>query len=96
MKDIVIVGTGGCAKEILFLLEENNKIEEEWNILGFIDCDKNQTNLKYPVLGDDDWLMEQTRELAVVIAVGSPSLKKKLYEMYLLFLFLFDLKLWYT
>lgn len=82
MKDVVIVGASGCAKEILFLLEENNKIEEEWNIIGFIDCDKNQTNLKYPVLGDDDWLMEQTRELAVIIAVGSPSLKKRLYEMY--------------
>lgn len=82
MKDIVIVGANGCAKEILFLLEENNKIEEEWNILGFVDCEKEQTNLKYPILGDDDWLMKQTRELAVVIAVGSPILKKKLYEMY--------------
>lgn len=82
MKDIVIAGASGCAKEILFLLEENNKIENEWNILGFIDCDKMRTDLKYPVLGDDDWLMKQTRELAVVIAVGNPALKKRLYEMY--------------
>lgn len=82
MKDIVIVGTNGCAKEILFLLEENNKIEKEWNILGFVDCDKTRTDLKYPVLGNDDWLMNQTRELAVVIAVGNPALKKRLYEMY--------------
>ena len=82
MKDIVIVGASGCAKEILFLLEENNKIEKEWNILGFIDCNKTRTDLKYPVLGDDDWLMNQTKELAVVIAVGSPALKKKLYEIY--------------
>lgn len=82
MKDIVIAGASGCAKEILFLLEENNKIEKEWNILGFIDCDKTRTDLKYPVLGDDDWLMNQTRELAVVIAVGNPALKKRLYEMY--------------
>ena len=82
MKDIVIVGAGGCAKEIMFLLEENNKIEKEWNILGFIDCDKTRTDLKYPILGNDDWLLKQTRELAVVIAVGSPTLKKRLYEMY--------------
>lgn len=82
MKDIVIVGASGCAKEILFLLEENNKIEKEWNILGFVARDTNQENLKYPVLGDDDWLLKQTRDLAVVIAVGSPSLKKRLYEMY--------------
>lgn len=82
MKDIVIVGASGCAKEILFLLEENNKIEKEWNILGFVDCSKEQTDLKYPILGDDNWLLNQTRELAVVIAVGSPKLKKKLYEMY--------------
>lgn len=82
MKDIVIIGASGCAKEILFLLEENNKIEKEWNILGFIDCNITRTDLKYPVLGDDDWLMNQTRELAVVIAVGNPALKKRLYEMY--------------
>ena len=29
-KDIVIIGTGGLAKDVLFLLEENNKIEKVW------------------------------------------------------------------
>ena len=82
MKDVVIVGANGCAKEIVFLLEENNKIDKEWNILGFIDCDKTRTDLKYPILGDDDWLMNQTRKLAVIIAVGKPALKKRLFEMY--------------
>ena len=82
MKDVVIAGANGCAKEIVFMLEENNKIDKEWNILGFIDCDKTRTDLKYPILGDDDWLMNQTRKLAVIIAVGKPALKKRLFEMY--------------
>ena len=45
MKDIVILSTGGHAKDILWLLEDNNKEHKEWNILGFID--KNQDK-KYP------------------------------------------------
>lgn len=82
MRDIVIVGTQGCAKEILFLLEENNKIEPEWNILGFVDYVSDSGNARYPVLGDDVWLVNQTRELNVVIAVGSPELRYKLYKKY--------------
>lgn len=82
MKDIVIAGASGCAKEIVFLLEQNNKVEKEWNILGFVDCNTIRADFRYPVLGDDDWLLRQTRELAVVIAVGNPSLKKRLYEIY--------------
>ena len=65
-KDIVIIGTGGFAKEVLFLLEENNKIKNEWNILGFIDngvaVGINVIN-GYAVIGDDTWLQNYPSEL---------------------------------
>lgn len=36
-KNLVIFGSGGFAKEVLWLIEENNKENPEWNVLGFVD-----------------------------------------------------------
>ena len=80
-KDIVIIGTGGFAKEVLFLLEENNKIKNEWNILGFIDHGVAVgTNViyDYNVIGDDTWLQNYPSELNVVCAVANAIIKKKI------------------
>lgn len=80
LKDIVIIGTSGCAREIAFLLEENNKMVKEWNILGFIG---NETrDLPYPVLGDDEWLLKQRKSYYAVCAVGDPTLKMKIMKKY--------------
>ena len=32
MKDIVIVGSGGLAKELAFLIDEINKVNKIWNL----------------------------------------------------------------
>ncbi|MDZ5001311.1 hypothetical protein GNF79_20095, partial [Clostridium perfringens] len=37
IKNIVIVGAGGFGREVAWLIEEINKKELQWNILGFID-----------------------------------------------------------
>lgn len=80
MKDIVIIGCSGCAKEIAFLLEENNKFEKEWNILGFVGDETD--GLPYPVLGNDEWLLGRKEKIYAVCAVGSPQLKKKIMIKY--------------
>ena len=36
MKDIVIIGAGGFGREVAWLIEDINKIEPQWNILGFV------------------------------------------------------------
>jgi hypothetical protein len=36
MKDIVIVGHGGLAKEAAFLIEEINRHRPTWNVRGYI------------------------------------------------------------
>jgi len=80
-KDIVIIGASGFAKEILWLLEENNKIVDEWNILGFID--QSYTSdigpiHGYTVIGDDEWLANYESEIYIVIGIGSATLRKKI------------------
>lgn len=85
VKDIVIIGASGFAKEILFLLDRVNKQHKEWNIMGFVDNDleKGTQILGFPVVGDDTWLAEQTMPLAAVCAVGNPPLKKKIIRKFM-------------
>lgn len=37
MTDIIIVGAGGCGREVANWIEDINNIEPTWNILGFLD-----------------------------------------------------------
>jgi len=41
MKNLVIIGAGGCGREVLQWAKDINKIEHRWNIKGFIDDDLN-------------------------------------------------------
>ena len=59
---------------------ENNKIKQEWNILGFI-LDTNDSLLSYPIVGDDDWLLAYKDEIYAVCAVGDPKIRAKIVEI---------------
>lgn len=78
MKDIVIIGAGGFGREVAWLIEEINKVNKEWNILGFVD-DNEQLQGKevngYEIVGDIEWLKSQ--EINVVCAIGDPIAKKE-------------------
>ena len=81
MNNIVIVGTGGFAKEVAFLVEEINKMEHVWNILGYISNDKKNigsTHGKYKIYNTDDWLLTTNEKLNVVLGLGDPKLIDKL------------------
>lgn len=78
MKDIVIIGAGGFGRETAWLIEDINKKNLEWNILGFVDDNPSIQGKEingYKVVGDIDWLNNQ--ELYVVNAIGDPIIKKK-------------------
>lgn len=78
-KKLVIIGAGGLGKEVLWLLEENNKKKQEWDILGFLDENLELTTpiYGYPILGNDKWLMEYWDSIYVVCAIARPDVRKK-------------------
>lgn len=79
MKDIVIIGAGGFGREVAWLIEDINRAKEEWNIIGFVDDNVNakDENLNgYNLVGDTDWLNDQS--YYVVSAIGTPSVNKKI------------------
>ena len=89
MRAVVIVGAGGFGREVLEIFKDQNKIEKQWNMLGFIDEDvRLQGKLMngYPVLGGLDWLKEHNNtNLGCVVAIGTcetrKAVVKKLQEM---------------
>lgn len=83
MKDLVIIGAGGFAREVAWLIEENNKASNEWNILGYItgNCDQNES-LNYPILGGDDWLLDYNDEINAVCCIGSSKIRESIISKY--------------
>jgi len=82
MKKVVIVGAAGFGREVLEIFKEQNKKNKIWDILGFIDDNKNLHNnmingLK--VLGDINWF-KNNRGVECVVAIGEPEVKKKVVE----------------
>lgn len=78
MKDIYIIGAGGCGREIAWLIERINNIKETWNIKGFIDDNEKILNKVidgYEVVGDCNYLSELNNVYAVC-AIGNVNIRK--------------------
>lgn len=74
MKDIVILGAGGHAKEVAFVIEEINRASREWNILGFSERKDMTLDIhagKYSVVFTDDDLEEM--DAALIAGIGHPK-----------------------
>lgn len=76
-KDIVIIGNGGCAHEAKFIIDRLNEQNASWNFLGFIDQQEGEN-----VIGDDEFVLNRTSELAVVVAIGNPDIRERLIKKY--------------
>lgn len=80
MEKIYIVGAGGFAREVAWLIEDINEKKLTWEIAGFID--DNLENLGkelngYKVLGDIDYLNNQEKS-SVVIAIGNSQVRERI------------------
>lgn len=77
--DIAIIGSGGLAREVRWLIDECNRRQNRWNILGWISKEKPGTVIEgLPVLGDDDWLIKYEGPIDVAVSVGSGKLRRKI------------------
>lgn len=80
MQDVIIVGASGFGREVLETIEEINRIQPTWKVLGFIDDDLkalDELEVKYKVLGTiRDWQPEGNEQY--VMAIAAPKIKEKL------------------
>ena len=71
MKDIIIVGAGGFGRELLQWIKDINKVENKWNIKGFIDDNINALSeymCDYEVIGTiSEWEPKKNEMFAISI-----------------------------
>lgn len=85
MKNIVIVGAGDLGKEIVWLIEDINKRQPTYLILGFLDDDTSKTGSDfygYKVLGGTEQLQDLSKKmpLSAVIAIQDGGVRKKIVD----------------
>ena len=83
MKNIVIIGAGGLAREVQHVIEKINHKKNQWNLIGFIDENlDNKGNLLNgdKIIGNFDDLAQNiiNQELYYVCAIGNTKIKKRL------------------
>ncbi|GGJ63747.1 sugar O-acyltransferase (sialic acid O-acetyltransferase NeuD family) [Anoxybacillus voinovskiensis] len=79
MKEIVIYGAGGFAREIAFFIEQINEKQPTWYIKGFVDDNSDNVGTYingYPVIGTGQWLASLDEEISVVIGIGSSRVRE--------------------
>ncbi len=80
MKKIAIYGSGGFGREVQMLINDINKINPTYKIIGYIDDNKKVGDMVngIPVLGGKDYLNSVSEPICITIAIGSPDIKKSI------------------
>lgn len=79
--NIVIIGAGDFAREVLWTIQEYNKKEDEFSIVGFLDDDESlwgKTIDGVKVLGSVDWVFNNKKEIKYVIGIADNYIRKKI------------------
>ena len=86
MKDLYIVGAGGCGREVLHIIKDIHRIQgPRWNIKGFLDDTEDPLKGKecdYGVVGTIQGYQPK-ENYVLVMAIASPQAKQKLVPMLL-------------
>lgn len=83
MKKVVIIGAGGFGREVIEIFKDQNKIQKQWDILGFVDeTPRLQGKIinNFPILGGFDWIGRNKDNIGYVIAIGDPKGKKSVVD----------------
>jgi sugar O-acyltransferase (sialic acid O-acetyltransferase NeuD family) len=80
-KRIVVIGAGGMAREVRWLIEDINSITPQYEFMGYIVSDLvklSSRDSKAEVLGDYGWLLDHKSKLdAIAIGIGTPAARLK-------------------
>jgi sugar O-acyltransferase (sialic acid O-acetyltransferase NeuD family) len=79
-KDLYILGGGGLAREILFLVDLNQK----WNFKGFV-CLKEDKCIKETIISEDFFtndVVAANESIDVVVGIGDPKIREKLFNKF--------------
>ena len=76
LRDIVIYGAGGFGMEVTWLIQDLNRVEPRWNLLGFIDDDETKYRKSFyglEVIGGSNFFETLENPVDVAVAIGNPA-----------------------
>ncbi|HET9790346.1 MAG TPA: hypothetical protein VFR08_03515 [Candidatus Angelobacter sp.] len=83
-KNIVVIGAGGMAREVRWLIEDLSVISPQYEFLGYVVSDLKKLgphDSKQEILGDYGWLKQNRAKVdAVAIGIGAPAARLKVAE----------------
>lgn len=81
MKKIAVYGASGLGREVLQLINHINQVQLEWEPIGFFDDGRNKGEIihELPVLGGEAEINSWSDEIAVIMAIGSTQIKKRIF-----------------
>ena len=87
LKDIAIIGAGGMAREVAWLIQNINRQAPTWNIIGFLEDERNsdiigKTLNGYEVFGEETWLATYKSEICIICGIGNGLIRSSLYKQY--------------
>lgn len=84
MKDLYIIGAGGCGREVLQWSKDVNKVRETWNIRGFLDDNPDALDglaCDYQVVGSiAEWVPGENEVFA--LAIANPEVKQQVSQKF--------------
>ncbi len=89
IKEIYIIGSGGFAKEVYFLIDDINKFSEtpKFKFCAFIDITEHQLLSigadQFPIITEDVFIsMNKSSDTCLAIGIGDPKILEKLAEKF--------------
>jgi len=83
-KTLVVIGAGGFAREVAWLVRDINANAESFSFLGYVVSDLSKLgdhDSRNEVLGEYDWLEHNRKRIdALAIGIGSPSARLRISE----------------
>ncbi len=81
MEKIAIIGSGGFGREVKMLIDQINKANPQFEIVGFFDDHKTSDIINgIPYLGTLEQAANMTDPISYAIGVGDPKTRKKIVE----------------
>ena len=82
MEEILIIGAGGFGREVLWTINDCNKNEKKYSVVGFIDDNQKIHNSIVDgckVLGGLEWIENNYKKsMSCIIAIGETNRKKEI------------------
>lgn len=86
MQDIYIVGAGGFGREVQWLIERINNVNQKFNIKGYIDDGQSGVINGYSVIDTVEGFIKAYEnnlgKIAIVCAIGNSKIRKRVIEKF--------------